>query len=192
MMSRVLKISIAALLLVAASCGSDDSTTDEATDAVANATETGDEVLEDATADVDDAGSGEAAEAEAAVAAGAAGDLTISSITFDTSEVEIANNTDADIDLSTFHFCNRPDYAQIGDAPVVPAGGSVTVTSPVAIPLESGELGLYSEASFDNPDAIVAYVEWGEGEHGRSQVAVDAGIHDGTPAIVDGGILIGG
>ena len=40
----------------------------------------------------------------------------------------------------------------------------------------SGELGLYAEGDFGNPDAIVAYVEWGKAGHGRTATAVQAGV----------------
>jgi hypothetical protein len=43
----------------------------------------------------------------------------------------------------------------------------------------SGEVALYSDSSFDDPESIVAYVEWGEGDHTRSAVAVAAGIWSG-------------
>ena len=40
----------------------------------------------------------------------------------------------------------------------------------------SGEFGLYSSASFGSADAIVAYVQWGSADNGRSSVAVEAGL----------------
>ena len=41
---------------------------------------------------------------------------------------------------------------------------------------ESGEIGLYRTNDFGSADAIVSYVEWGSGDHGRSDTAVEAGI----------------
>jgi len=54
---------------------------------------------------------------------------------------------------------------------------TVDVSSPVGdVTTVDGELGLYSENTFNSPDAIVDYVEWGMGGHARSSVAVAAGI----------------
>ena len=47
-----------------------------------------------------------------------------------------------------------------------------------ALSPDSGEVGLYSISSFSSSDAILGYVEWGSSGHGRSSVAVAAGIWD--------------
>jgi hypothetical protein len=41
---------------------------------------------------------------------------------------------------------------------------------------ESGEVALFSSSSFDDPDSIVSYVEWGDAGHTAATVAVAAGI----------------
>ena len=63
----------------------------------------------------------------------------------------------------------------------VPELVGVVATAEVERPLgtvssSDGELGLYRSSSFNSPDAIVDYVEWGSSNHARSGVAVAAGI----------------
>ncbi len=41
---------------------------------------------------------------------------------------------------------------------------------------DSGEIGLYTSNSFGDPKSIIAYVEWGETGHARSEVAAEAGV----------------
>jgi hypothetical protein len=54
---------------------------------------------------------------------------------------------------------------------------TVDVTTPIGdITTADGELGLYSNNTFNSADAIVDYVEWGTSDHARSGVAVAAGI----------------
>lgn len=50
-----------------------------------------------------------------------------------------------------------------------------------------GEIGLYRSNDFESSDAIVSYVEWGASSHGRSSVAVAAGIwSEGSFVATDG------
>ena len=62
-----------------------------------------------------------------------------------------------------------PDLA--GMAAVVDLGPVIGEFDPI-----SGEVGLYTDSSFDDPESIVAYVEWGEAGHTRAPVAIAAGI----------------
>ena len=51
---------------------------------------------------------------------------------------------------------------------------------------KSGEVALFSSTAFDDPDAIVAYVEWGEPGHSRSSVAIEAGVwSEGAVVVFD-------
>lgn len=59
----------------------------------------------------------------------------------------------------------------IGPATVVPARGALGTLRP-----QDGEVGLYRSRSFGDPEAIVSYLEWGSTPHGRTGVAVQAGI----------------
>lgn len=75
----------------------------------------------------------------------------------------------------------------LGVAPVpelVGVAATVDVTLPIGdVTPRDGEIGLYSENTFNSADAIVDYVEWGTSGHGRSGVAVAAGIWE------DGGFV---
>jgi len=96
--------------------------------------------------------------------------------------------------LGGYWLCQRPAYyefpvveLQPGEAAAVSVGGDVFVPPPGSIAIDgvaeigpfdptSGEVGLYRFDAFDDPDAIVSYVEWGSSGHGRSATAVNAGI----------------
>jgi hypothetical protein len=97
--------------------------------------------------------------------------------------VELKNAGDAAIDISDYWLCDFPFYDQLknltiecGDLMLEP-GELVTVgTSNITINGADGEMGLYTTNSFTNAAAMVDYVEWGSTGHGRSDVAIAAGI----------------
>lgn len=66
-----------------------------------------------------------------------------------------------------------PDLA--GMAAVVDLGPALGALDPL-----DGEIALYLGPNFDDPESIIAYVEWGEPNHQRASVATTAGIWDGT------------
>ena len=95
--------------------------------------------------------------------------------------------------LNGFALCQRPNYHIFDDIELAPGefiavslGGDLFLPPPGAketlsanlgsITTEDGEIGLYSSGDFGNSSAIVDYVEWGSSGHGRSSVAVGAGI----------------
>lgn len=96
--------------------------------------------------------------------------------------------------LAGFWLCQRPAYYEFPDVELAPGesaavsvGGDIFVPPPGAIAIEGvagigpfaptdGEVGLYLDDAFGNPDAIVSYVEWGRSGHGRSETAVSAQI----------------
>ncbi len=93
--------------------------------------------------------------------------------------------------LDRHQICQRPSYFAIDDVTVTAgetvyfaAGSSTGLDGQVfeagsgfgRLTASSGEIGLYSSRSFDSSDDIVSYVEWGSSGHGRSSVAVEAGI----------------
>lgn len=101
-----------------------------------------------------------------------------------------------------YWICQFPSYYELppvdllpGERLAVPLGTGtvpdlvgVVATADVELPLGTvsgldGELGLYSSSSFNSPDAIVDYVEWGSSGHARSGVATAAGIW------IDGGFV---
>ncbi|MFQ5523219.1 MAG: hypothetical protein ACE5F5_06530 [Acidimicrobiia bacterium] len=96
--------------------------------------------------------------------------------------------------LSGYFLCQRPNYFALPEVTLEPGqsfaistGGSVFLPPPGAITSDElatvgtlsptgGEMGLYSSSDFNSPSAIVSYLEWGSSGHGRSSVAVEAGI----------------
>nr|WP_299000192.1 spondin domain-containing protein [uncultured Allomuricauda sp.] len=95
--------------------------------------------------------------------------------------VEIYNNGEVAVDLSTYWLCLGPGtYIQLGN--VTPESGNLQLAAgeflvvPYAMPDVAGGLGLYSNNSFGSADAIVDFVQWGAGGSPRENVAVEAGI----------------
>jgi len=126
------------------------------------------------------------------VAASTSG-LQIIQVGFDTSFQEgwvlLQNTGNTPWNLTGHYLCQRPSYFALPDvtipagdiywvgigvdhdAPGVGANGAVGTFDP-----DGGEVGLYSSSSFGDANAILSYVEWGSTGHGRSSVAVAAGI----------------
>lgn len=105
--------------------------------------------------------------------------LSITAVDATTGMVTITNHGDADVDPNGVILCNFPAYGPISGADVIAPGESLTVDSGaagVALDPSGGEMGLYTESSFESADAMVAYVEWGTSGHERSPVAVEAGL----------------
>ena len=113
------------------------------------------------------------------------------------SSVVITNIGDETGNLAGHFLCQRPSYYGFPDVEVpagqsvaISTGGNVFVPPPGAIVIDDtatigalnaagGEVGLYSSANFGSSSAILSYVEWGSAGHGRSDVAVQAGIWSG-------------
>jgi hypothetical protein len=97
-------------------------------------------------------------------------------------------------DVGGHWLCQRPGYFELPSAELAPGeqllvglGGEVpdligiTATADAGRRLgafgpASGELALYRSGAFDTVTEIVDYVEWGTSGHGRSAIAVAAGI----------------
>jgi hypothetical protein len=80
----------------------------------------------------------------------------------DNSEVVLQNLTTEDVDLSEWMFCQRPNYVPVGDVTIDASSQLVISLDGTSIQLgDTDELALYSSASFDTPDDVVAYVRWG-------------------------------
>lgn len=112
----------------------------------------------------------------------------------DLGQVVVQNVGNEPGSLGGFWLCQRPSYyefpdveVQPGESAAVSVGGDIFVPPPGAIAIEGvagigpldptdGEVGLYLDDAFGNPDAIVSYVEWGRSGHGRSETAVSAKI----------------
>jgi len=100
--------------------------------------------------------------------------FAITEVDFGARTIEVTNYGDADVDPNGLIVCNFPDYAPISGAATLAPGASMTVdVASMNIPTDGsgGELGLYLNTAFEDPTAIVAYVEWGSTGHQRSSVA---------------------
>lgn len=200
MSSRVLVLLVGFALVVAA-CGSDETVATSTTTSAAETTTT-------AAAETTTTGAADAitttvdATTTTASASGAA--FAITTVSFgDTPMIVITNAGDATGSLSGHFLCQRPSYWALPDVELEPgqslaisAGGSSFDPPEGALTVEdiatvgslssgSGELGLYSSSDFASSGDIVSYVEWGEAGHGRSSVAMEAGIWGGFVATSD-------
>jgi hypothetical protein len=128
-------------------------------------------------------GPGAIAEAQFAVSAVAFGEAGY---------VEVTNVGDADGTLDGYWLCQFPSYFEISGTigPGETAQFEVSASSFGRLDDGSGEIGLYVNAGFDDPSAIVAYVEWGEPGHGRSGTAVEAGVWTANSAVDAAGAAI--
>ncbi len=70
-----------------------------------------------------------------------------------------------------------PDLA--GLAAIIDLGRSIGTVAP-----DSGEIALHNSTAFDDAASLVAYVEWGETNQARSELAMAAGLWDGIPVAV--------
>ena len=117
--------------------------------------------------------------------------FAITRIDFDAGTIDITNHGESEVDPNGLIVCNFPAYAPIEGAPTLAPGESFTLElAAINIPVGAadGEMGLYLDGDFENPDSIVAYVEWGSTDHTRSPVGVEAGVWDGGSA--EGGAAI--
>lgn len=192
-MTRRLRVfgAIVVLALVVSACGDDDD--------YDGAVETGAAVETDAA--VEDDGGGDASEESVALveeaspdadpddgAEGTPAGLQVSGVTFDSGNAFIINDGNSPVDLTGHWLCNKPNYSPLPGIELAPGEGiefAVEGIDPVG-----GEVAIYVSDEFGNSDAIVSYVQWGDGG-GRSEVAEDAGIWLGSPVeVVSEGIFL--
>ena len=94
--------------------------------------------------------------------------------------VELYNAGTSDVDVSGLFLCDFPSYPQINTLTVlsgnttIPAGGFL-VLAWTALDADS-EVGLYSNSSFDDANAILDYMQYASASHQREGVAVTAGV----------------
>jgi hypothetical protein len=162
---------------------------------VAAACSSGDETASDATASVPPEGSTTVAVSTTTVAGEGSAVFAIETVTFGDGAMVVITNTGTGAgELAGHWLCQRPSYFQIPDVALepgeqvaialdgdglAPPAGALTVDAVATVGTidpASGELGLYSASQFDDATVIVSYVEWGSTGHGRSSVAVAAGI----------------
>jgi hypothetical protein len=124
------------------------------------------------------------------------GVLAITRVVFEPATyIAVTNVGSSPVELSDHWLCQRPGYKQLpefeleaGDTVAIGLGDAapddlvgLKATFDLAravgpVTRDGGELGLYAGPAFDDPASIVDYVEWGSPDHGRSSVAVAAGI----------------
>jgi len=188
---RKLAVSIVLMLAVAGCSGSTEETT---TSAAPTATSSPAATTTVTTAAEPTTSTTSAATTEASTdSSGVKVALTIVSLG-DLGQVVVQNVGSEAGSLGGYWLCQRPAYyefpdveLQPGETAAVSIGGDVFAPPPGAIAIDgiaeigpfdpaNGEVGLYRFDAFDDPDAIVSYVEWGSSGHGRSATAVSAGI----------------
>ncbi len=152
---------LAALALVAASCGGGSDGGASATTQPAPTTTQPAPTTTQATTTTQPAATGSTA------------DLAITEIVFG-DHFTITNLGGAPVDVGGLWVCNRPAYVSL-TAEVLAPGESVQVAaSKISLPEGGGEVALYSSNNFDDSSAILDYVSWGSGG-GRATEAADAG-----------------
>lgn len=186
---RVRSVFVILALLVAA-CGGDADDTGTTTTSI-----------EPVTTEITEAVSTTVASTTTLPETAAGARFVLTSVTFgDARMVVITNIGDETGSLEGHFLCQRPSYFALepvavpaGQSYAISTGGSVFLPPPGTIAAEEpaliggvdpedGEIGLYSSGGFADPGAILSYVEWGSTGHGRSSVAVGAGIWDGFVA----------
>lgn len=171
-------VTLIVLSLMATACAADSVEPSSTTAAVATDSTT----IE--VAPTNTPGTAESTEPSAATDA----EFVLSTVSFgEDGVVVITNMGDGPGSLEGHYLCQRPNYFGLEDV-VVPAGESYTFSATTEIGLlkpTGGEVGLYTSTDFANSDEILSYVEWGNEGHGRSSVAVAAGIWGGFVATTD-------
>lgn len=164
---RLLPAFILATLLLAA-CGDGSTATTTAAEAATTTTTPGSSSTDTVTPP-ESSSSSTTADGDATFA--------ITEVDFPDGTVTITNVGEVPGNLDGHAICQRPNYFTFGDILLNPGesylfdAGSIGSIAP-----DNGEIALYSTADFGSADAILSYLEWGESGHGRSSVAVAAGI----------------
>ena len=195
---------LAALTLVIAACGTAGDTT---TTAESEPTTT---IRPDTTTSAGATTTSAAVEATTSTPSPSGAHFVLTSVSLgDGGMIVITNVGDATGNLAGHFLCQRPAYFAIPDVEVPPGqfvaistGGTVFQPPPDAITIDQvatigtlspgdGEVGLYDSGNFGASTDILSYVEWGSSGHGRSSVAVEAGIwSDGFVQTADDSVSI--
>ncbi len=115
--------------------------------------------------------------------AGEGSDMVIAAIDFASGTVTLRNDGATPYDLTGHFLCNRPTYIEVPAGEVAP-GASVDVA--FSVDAGDGEMALYTSRSFDDPDAMLRYVQWGGDPHGRTATAVAAGVWQEGDSVAGG------
>lgn len=89
----------------------------------------------------------------------------------------VTNGSEAPADPAGMQLCQFPAYPDLPAGPVAP-GESLKMAAQDLGDLDpdSGELALYVEPNYAEPEAIVFYVQWGSADHKRQDPAIEAGV----------------
>ena len=115
--------------------------------------------------------------------------LVLRAIDFDAGLVEIANTGLEAFDLAGHWLCGQFNYEPLAET-IAPGTSLMVSLDGLGIEASDGELGLYKPLgaqTFSSPDRIIRYVEWGSSGHGRSGVAVTAGVWTDGDFVSGGG-----
>lgn len=195
---------LAALTLVIAACGTASET---ATTVESGATTT---IRPDTTTSAGATTTSAAVEATTSTPSPSGAHFVLTSVSLgEGGMIVITNVGDVTGNLAGHFLCQRPAYFAIPDVEVPPGqfvaistGGTVFQPPPDAITIDQvatigtlrpgdGEVGLYDSGNFGASTDILSYVEWGSSGHGRSSVAVKAGIwSDGFVQTADDSVSI--
>jgi|GEM_PF-4277766 len=97
---------------------------------------------------------------------------------------DIKNISNDTIDVSDYWICRTNNtYNRIGSTEIECGGSNDYIMAPgdvkglnLEIDNSDGELAIYNAQDFDNPAAMIHYVEWGSTGHGRSDEAIAANL----------------
>ena len=96
--------------------------------------------------------------------------------------IELFNGTGATVDVSSYWLCDFPSYQRVGTLAlecgedyVLEPGEFISVAFG-GFDANDGEMGLFLNRSFSSASSLISYLEWGSSGHGRSNVAVAAGL----------------
>jgi len=97
-------------------------------------------------------------------------------VDFEAGFILIRNDGDEDYDLTGHWICNRPTYSELPSETLAPGRIIEIDTAAIGLSADNGEIALYASSGFGSADDILRYVQWGTDSHGRTAVAVAAGV----------------
>ncbi len=114
-------------------------------------------------------------------------DFAITEVNFETGMVTVTNVGSETGNLEGHALCQRPSYLTLPDTELAPGESAQFSSGGLGgLDPDNGEVGLYSSGSFSSAADILSYVEWGRSGHGRSSVAVEAGIWPDASFVITG------
>ncbi|NQX91258.1 MAG: hypothetical protein HRT74_03840, partial [Flavobacteriales bacterium] len=121
-----------------------------------------------------------------------ASDVRITEVDVVNGEVTLTNFGTASQEVSTYWFCNFPQYSQLANETILSGvslldpGASVTYAWSGASGAD-GECAIYSvDGSYNDPNAIIDYMQWESANNQRASVGVAAGVGDDVANFVSG------